>query len=301
MFYICDCSDLMNIGVKDTKDGSIEYFSSFKLQSLVNQGIDIAGVSENDSIFEVSDDSYGKYYFGDFLAPSRFDALATLDNLYTSKARSLPGDLYKVAPFYTHDAITRHVNKSATIVADLYDNDWIRYVWVERLLPRFASFNVIEPEFQVQRLAIITDKSLSIKEYPELFKNQVFILQRVSHNGDLHILYKRVSTWCSSIESLDTFYKNLCDGNIIAVNAKLTESGFEYEGLDGYYRVDINRVKAALGTGLSKQSIKDSTRNRLFGKGVSLVKENGVLARLEISPDGYFRYQTVAQYLIVKH
>lgn len=43
MFYICDCSDLMNIGVKDTKDGSIEYFSSFKLQSLVSQGTDIAG------------------------------------------------------------------------------------------------------------------------------------------------------------------------------------------------------------------------------------------------------------------
>lgn len=90
----------------------------------------------------MSDDSYGKYYFGDFLAPSRFDALATLDNLYTSKARSLPGDLYKVAPFYTHDAITRHVNKSATIVADLYDNDWIRYMWVDIIYWTKVNFDI---------------------------------------------------------------------------------------------------------------------------------------------------------------
>ena len=168
MFYVCDFRDFMNVGVKDTLDGSIEYYSMPQLSNFINRGVDIAGVSENGSVTQLDDSSYIQYYRGDFIAPSKYNGLAVLDDLHVSKIESLSGYLYTVISHFSHGNLKDAYWKLNPIVVWQYDLNtseygympFMYYVKVERLLTKFATFNILDPDRELSSIAVITNNSI---------------------------------------------------------------------------------------------------------------------------------------------
>lgn len=328
MFYVCDFHDFMNIGVKDTSDGSVEYYSMPQLSNFINRGIDIAGVSENGSITQLDDSSYMQYYRGDFLAPSKYNGLAVLDDLHMSRIKSLSGHLYTSISHFSHgnlkDAYWRFdpivVWQYGKSTSDLGFMPFMYYVKVERLKTQFATFNILEPDNELSNIMVITNKSELCGEYTEIFTKQgyflgaddmtvsnivdvfkdstykigdgrkecAFAMQRVFHNNDLYIRYANLNAPFSNVCTVDEFYKKITSGALAGVNVQITDSGFRYNGLDGCYNINVPLLRNVLGTEISQRSKDASVRNKLAGKGIAFVKENGVLAKIEVSSNGLF-------------
>lgn len=296
MFFVCDDSDYLKVGVKDTTDGCIEYYSRTQLVEMLKRGIDIAGVSPNGCTTCYDDNSCYEWYCGDLVGAAVWDTfiVSLADNTKGTHSNSPRrfGSVYTIKSIIDN-TLYPGVRYLYDIVISRYTGTQIEFQRIEskkgsqRILPDYSE------RLSYDKLGLIVRNSI-YSEYDYLFESQYFgevkysvqsstgcvLLQRSLNVNDkiLRVLLYNLGDGFVNM-TIEEFYTQLSKGNLTCHNASLTQNGFEYSGLDGCYSIDMNKINNAFKRFLAGNEMQRVARSTLLKKGVSGVLANGQLER----------------------
>lgn len=301
MFYIKDVKDFFNIGVLDSIDNSIEYYSVTQIEDFVRRGIRIAGVASDFSIFEVNEADYTKYYMGDYLGTSKYDALVLSEEEGITRSGEIP---YRLGMLYRCYASVykRYVGQTnpTSILIGGYDTKhiWYRetqddYLYQKSRLHLQNLPAVIATETDIRRAFCIM--CTPIRESYNYDKGSIIevdaiqqpLYSYVTESGDDKAMFIRQLAYSEEQDRLwvltdtpsmflEDFYALFKRNKIRVHNAVLTDVGFTYWGLDGEYSVNMQLIKN-LGRYVSLHSEHDMARGKLFSISNWKLQENGTL------------------------
>lgn len=304
MYYVCDIRDYENIGIKDTSDGSVEYYPMSQISNFIKNGVRVAGVTSNFNLTVLDDDSCYKYYTGDYIGESRYDSLLlTLrDSLVANGTVYRIGKLYHGVLHTLKDRLDVY-REPIPVLIGAYTGDKI---WLQEtdedysykidnkasLLPFITGTKI-----DFKRAYLMTETPICAKyEYGYEMDNilevegiqcslhqvqgrSIFIEQLVYAEGDSSVVVLS-NTISRRIEDV---YKDLQSGAITLCNGELTDKGFKYWGIDGEYDVDMSIILNKRKRVLSRKEKMAETRGVLFEHGYSSVYESGELKTLKVT------------------
>lgn len=304
MFYIVDIKDMSKVGVLDSTDNSVEYYSKSQVQEFVKKGMRIAGVASDFSLFKVKESEFIKYYTGDYQGVSRYDALIITMSDGVTIAGELP---YRVGMLYSSSLTIEEYysglpQSSKSILIGSYDTEGISYqetsdnymIWDKCLSHKRYLPAVGESTDTINRAFLMMHTPLRAY-YDYGYKLDKFALVDAVQADDIFGVYKqgvcvfifrlvysdervRVMTNLPELVLLETFYTDFVGKQITVYNAVLTDVGFTYWGLDGTYSIDIETVRRN-GKFISKESIRGEARSKLLKVSSYVVQEDGILVK----------------------
>ena len=310
MFYIVDIKDMSKVGVLDSTDNSIEYYSKSQIKEFVKNGMRIAGVANDFSLFEVKESEFIEYYTGDYQGVSRYDALITTVSDGVTVAGEIP---YRIGMLYNNvltveGHYSRFYQAPTSILIGSYDTKSITYQETlgnyivddenlkhKRYLPAVKdSTNVLNRAFLMMcnPLRVHYGYGYELSKFVLVDAVQTDILQKYTTGASVFIIRlaysadKRVRVVLNTHDSvlLETFYTDFVKKRITVFNAVLTDVGFTYWGLDGTYSVNIETVRRN-GKFILEESIRGESRGKLLKTSSYVVQENGVLIRSTVFGD----------------
>ena len=313
MFYIKDMKDLWGIGVVDTADNSIEYYSKSQIREFVKRGIRIAGVTHDFDFFKVKDSEIVAYYTGDYQGISKYDALITslADGVsQAGKKAYRMGMLYKGYLTKERNHCYGFSQKPRAILIGDYNTKRIRYQetleeysYRDRRLQHIRYLPEVTMTADTVHKAFLMIGSPLREHYDygyKLSKSALvdvvqanIITDEYAHGVGIFIIRleyldseKRVVVITSTNEFvfLETFYTDFISKSITVYNAVLTKNGFTYWGLDGTYSVDMDIVRRN-GKFISRDSIISEARSKVVKTSGYVVQEDGVLTKGRVFGD----------------